>query len=149
MKGKKRKLLVAALVVLTGIALLGIALLRGCEREDPFAPPAPDAPEAPDWTDQKPEPADKEKPVVEGAEDPVKEPPETPSEEPVQETVEEPVEEPVEEETVEEPIEAPAYDPHAKYGSPADSILPLEFIITDLPEVPERIKGPSPPIEEE
>ncbi len=38
-------------------------------------------------------------------------------------------------------------DLHAKYGWPADFQLPLQIVIDDLPEVPEKIKGPSPPIE--
>ena len=145
----KKRLLVLALVLLIGAALLGVVLLRGCKKEDPFAPPAPDAPEAPGWTAPKAEPAEDEdeEPVVEDDKDErdsVKEPPEKPSEEPVEEPGEEPVEE-----SDEEIDEAPAYDPHAKYGWPAEFMLPLEITVKDLPEVPEGIKGPSPPIEEE
>lgn len=38
-------------------------------------------------------------------------------------------------------------DLHAKYGWPASFELPLQIVYDDLPEVLEKIKGPTPPIE--
>jgi len=50
--------------------------------------------------------------------------------------------------------EAPKWDPGSpakmpSYRWPADFKLLLEIVIRDLPDVPEEIQGPSPPIEPE
>lgn len=39
--------------------------------------------------------------------------------------------------------------PEATYAWPPDFELPLEIVIDNLPEVPQRIVGPSPPIGED
>ena len=57
-------------------------------------------------------------------------PPEDPSEDPAQDPSEDPAE---------DPSEVPAH----KYE------LPVDVFIDDVPEVPEKIKGPSPPIAED
>jgi len=48
----------------------------------------------------------------------------------------------------EKPAEHPLEEPPPGYQWPADFELPLEIVI-ELPEVPEQIRDPSPPIEEE
>ncbi len=45
--------------------------------------------------------------------------------------------------TVDEPLQ---FAPNQRYGWPEDFLLPLVIEI-EIPEVPEAIRGPSPPIE--
>jgi len=47
-----------------------------------------------------------------------------------------------------DPPEKAAEELRARYGWPDDFELPLDVLINDAPEIPEEIRGPSPPFDE-
>ena len=136
---KTRRLLGSVLVLtLLGVALAGAASIRGCGRPVGLIPPAPTAPKAPEWSSD--EPAAPEP-------NPSLPPPgdlriELPSEEsPVTES-------PVTESPVTESPVAESPVASSQQEWPADFRMPRDLVFDDLPEVPEAIQGPSPPIDQ-
>ncbi|MBN2475154.1 MAG: hypothetical protein JXB62_11135 [Pirellulales bacterium] len=116
----RKRWLRTLLMLVLGLLVIRLAVYWGCGRPKGLTPPAPSAPKAPGWTAKPTRPS---------------EPPEPPDATQLPFFPADALRDPADD------------DSPAKYGWPADFKMPSRIVIEDVPEVPERIKGPSPPFE--
>jgi hypothetical protein len=133
---------------LTAVVMVGLGLCGGCScREEGMAPPRPEAEAAPEFNAQHGDAANsssssgrsKDASEPENGEPVAAKPGDAPAGGQPSAAASDPAEA--------SPEGAVGHWQAADFASPYD--LPLEIELTDVPEVPEKIAEPSPPIEED